>query len=99
MMFLPMHSSRQSTEFERLYWKSVKLLRSSGCAPDQGSGRILCTGVARPEGSHVAATRLGEEVLRRSTAFLSWQRADEARAARDRAAQARSGEAKGGARH
>jgi len=36
--------------------------------PDQGSRRILCTGIPRPERSHVAAARLGEEALGRSAA-------------------------------
>ena len=61
--------------------------------------RILYTGVAGSERSHVATARLGEEVLRRTTAGLSRQRPNEARAARDRAAQARSCQAEGRARH
>src|SRR6195256_6630279 len=61
--------------------------------------RTLCAGVAGSERSPVATARLGEKVLRRSTAGLSRQRPDEARAARDRAAQARSCQAEGRARH
>src|ERR1044072_8246333 len=70
-----------------------------GGAPDQGSGRVVCAGIAGPKGPHVAAARLGEEVRRRSATCLSWQWADEAGAAGDRAAQARGDQAEGRAGH
>ena len=70
--------------------EAVRLIRDRGF--------IVYASVAGPR-AHIAAALLGGEVLRRSAAYLSRQRPDEARAARDRTAQALSGEAEGGTGH
>jgi hypothetical protein len=74
-------------------------VQARGCAPDQGSRRVLCSGVRGLGRASVAVARLGEEVRRRSGTGVSWPRPDEAGAARDRASQARGHQAEGRARH
>ena len=53
-------------------WRGGSSRESSSLrrAPDQGSRRVVCAGVARPGRAYVAAARLGEEAGGRSAACL-----------------------------
>ncbi len=55
---------------------------------DQGSGRLVCAGVAKPWCASDAAAQLGEGAGGRSAACVPRPRSDEARTAGNRAAQA-----------